>query len=88
MGMTQFRMKQAQYRSAGANRVEIDLRDPPPVIGIPLRAGKPDLPVALQPLMDRVYRNGRFPIDYGKPPEPPLEGEDAVWAAELLGRVK
>jgi hypothetical protein len=64
----------------------IDLRDPLPVIGIPLRPGEPEVPVALQPLLDRVYRNGRFPIDYRVPLDPPLTGEDAVWAAELIAK--
>jgi hypothetical protein len=67
-----------------SNILAIDLRDPLPVIGVPLRPGEPEVPVALQPLMDRVYRSGRFPIDYRIPPEPPLEGDDAVWAKSLI----
>jgi hypothetical protein len=62
----------------------IDLRDPLPVIGIPLRPGEPEVRVALQPLLDRAYRNGRFPINYRLPPDPPLAGDDAAWAEKLI----
>jgi hypothetical protein len=62
----------------------IDLRDPLPTIGIPLRLQDADVKLELQPLLDHVYRTGRFPIDYDEPCEPPLEGEDAAWARELL----
>jgi len=40
----------------------------------------------LQPLVDDAYRNGRYArtLDYGQPCDPPLEGEDAAWADQLL----
>ena len=62
----------------------IDLRSSLPAVGVPLRAGDADIALDLQPLMGRVYRNGRFPVDYGQPCDPPLEGADAEWAAQLL----
>ena len=62
----------------------IDLRDRLPVIGIPLRIGEPDAAVDLQPLFDRVYRGGRMPINYDRPSDPPLTGDDLTWATELL----
>lgn len=62
----------------------IDLRAPLPPIDIPLRASDPDVTLDLQSLMRRVYRNGRFPIDYTQPCDPPLQGDDARWVAELL----
>ena len=58
----------------------IDLRDPLPTIGIPLRPEDPDVALDLQPLIEHVYRTGRFPIDYTTPCDPPLDGEDAIWA--------
>lgn len=64
----------------------LDLREALPAIDIPLREGDPDVALSLQPLMDRVYRNGRFPIDYAQPCDPPLEGEEATWAAELTAK--
>jgi hypothetical protein len=76
------------HRPKEAGVHAIDLRDPLPTIGIPLRPGETEIPIALQPLMDRAYHNGRFPIDYRKPPVPPLDGDDAVWAAELLNHPK
>lgn len=62
----------------------IDLREPLPVIGVPLRATDADVALDLQPLIEHVYRTGRFPIDYDEPCDPPLEGEDAAWAREHL----
>jgi hypothetical protein len=41
----------------------------------------------LQPLITRVYAaGGHDDIDYRKPPDPPLEPDDAAWAAELAGQ--
>lgn len=64
----------------------IDLRAPLPVIRIPLRAGDAKVALDLQALMRRVYRNGRFPIDYGEPCDPPLTGPDAEWAGQIVRR--
>ena len=126
-GMTAFRRKQEEYRTAHINRVEIDLlragrrmfefperllspeqirpyyvivhrgdqdkraeiyaldlREPLPVIGVPLRRGEADVPVNLQPILDTAFEENRFPIDYDEPCDPPLTGDDAAWAAELL----
>lgn len=56
-----------------------------PEFGVPLRRGEADVLLDLQPLIDQIYRNGRFDrTDYTKPCDPPLEGEDAKWAQELL----
>lgn len=71
------------YRGTRPGEVEIyaiDLRDPLPTINVPLRGEHPDVRLALQPLMARVYRNGRFRIDYDAACEPPLEGDEAEWA--------
>lgn len=62
----------------------IDLRDRLPVLRIPLRAEEADVLLDLQPLIARIYRNGRFPIDYAQPCDPPLNESDAVWARQLL----
>ena len=63
----------------------ITLRQRLPRFPIPLRETDPDLPLDLQPLLDRAYVNGRFDrLDYARPLYPPLEGDDAAWAAELL----
>jgi hypothetical protein len=40
----------------------------------------------LQPLIEQTYRNGGYDdIDYKTTPQPPLDAEDADWAAKLLG---
>lgn len=64
----------------------IGFRNRLPVVNVPLRAGEPDLQLDLQPPLDRAYRKGRYfdEIDYARPPEPPLGGDDAGWAASLL----
>ena len=81
----------AVHRGAKPGECElysIDLRDPLPAIGVPLRIEEPDVILELQPLIERVYRTSRFPINYDTPCEPPLEGEDAVWARQMLNASK
>jgi hypothetical protein len=63
----------------------ISLPDPLPTIQIPLRDAEENVLLNLQAVLDRVYAEGRFgSIDYSKPPTPPLGGDNAKWAAELL----
>jgi hypothetical protein len=63
----------------------IDLREPLPMIAIPLRPPDADVMLDLQPLIEHAYRTGRFPIDYDDPCDPLLEGDDANWARGMLG---
>jgi hypothetical protein len=75
------------YRGSKPNECElyaIDLREPLPVIAIPLRPPDADVMLDLQPLIEHVYRTGRFPIDYDNAIDPPLEGDDAIWARSML----
>jgi len=61
------------------------LRSPLPAVPVPLRANEPDLVLALQPLVERVYTaGGHDDIDYRRPADPPLEADDAAWADQLL----
>jgi hypothetical protein len=64
----------------------ISLREPLPPIRIPLRPEERMVTLDLQPLIERAYVGGRYGrrLNYKVPPDPPLEGEDAVWANELL----
>ncbi len=58
-----------------------------PVIPVPLRHGQAEVPLDLQYVFNRVYDSGpyrRGAVDYGGPPQPPLRGEAAAWAAERL----
>jgi hypothetical protein len=63
----------------------IPLRERLPRVPVPLREGEQDVPLELQPLIDRAYESGRHDdIDYSKPADPPLEIDDAAWADDLL----
>jgi hypothetical protein len=61
------------------------LREPLPVIRIPLRKGERDVLIDLQPLVDRVHQAGRYDmLDYLRLPDLPLPPEDQDW---LRGRI-
>ena len=61
------------------------LRDALPTFRVPLRAQDPDIPLALQPLIDRIYQAGRYwEADSHLPLKPPLPPEDAAWVEERL----
>ncbi len=64
----------------------VSIRQPLPVIGIPLRGKDPDLPLDLGAVLQTPYEHGAYDlsIDYAKPPDPPLDDEDAAWADQLL----
>src|SRR5262249_7183973 len=58
-----------------------------PVIPVPLRQGQVEIPLDLQHVFSRAYDNGpyrRGAVDYGQPPQPPLQGEAASWAEQQL----
>jgi hypothetical protein len=77
------------WRARKPNRWEhyaFPLNRPLPAIPIPLREQDDDVVLHLQPLIDQCYENGRYQtLDYTQPPDPPLAGDDAAWAAQLLG---
>jgi len=64
----------------------IHLQDPLPVIPVPLLSPDPDVSLDLGAVLRTVYDNAAYDldVDYTADPFPPLEGEDAIWAAELL----
>jgi hypothetical protein len=59
----------------------LPLRERLPAIRVPLRETDADVPLDLQPLLDRCYDNGGYQddLDYEAEPDPPLEGDDAAW---------
>lgn len=79
-------------RAWAADRWEaypIALRRPLPAVPIPLRRTDRDVPLELQPLIDRVYAGGGHDdIDYTAPPDPPLDPEDSEWAEKLLAAAR
>jgi hypothetical protein len=59
------------------------VRDPFPVIPIPLGPQEPDVPLDLRPCLDLAYDQGKYgeEVDYTQPPVPPLSEADQEWAA-------
>lgn len=64
------------------------LDDKLPDVPVPLRPGDPRVTLPLQRLVGAVYANGRYgrTIDYRQPCDPPLDGQDASLAEEILRR--
>ncbi|MBI4770551.1 MAG: DUF4058 family protein [Chloroflexi bacterium] len=66
----------------------MQLPDPLPVVPAPLlkERGDPDAPLDLGEALAAIYDEAGYDlsIDYRKHPIPPLEGEEARWAEELL----
>ena len=62
------------------------LEVPLPPVAIPLRRGESPVELALQPLIDQAYREGRYAgsLRYDEPPDPPFSADDAAWAAGLV----
>jgi hypothetical protein len=59
---------------------------PLPTIPIPLLPPDSDIPLSLQPLLERIYSRSRYDrdIDYCQPLHPPLNPPDAVWLEQRL----
>ena len=76
------------FRAAKPNIVELyamPLGRRLPTLAIPLREGDADVPLDLQAIVDRCYRNGRYDdLNYAAEPQPPLSPNDAPWADGLL----
>lgn len=65
-----------------------NLRQPLPVLPVPLQPPDPDIPLPLTQILQTIYDRGRYYniIDYNQPPAPPLSEGEATWAASLLKR--
>ena len=65
----------------------IGLRDRLPIIPIPLRAPDGDARLDLQEALNHVYdASGYEDYIYSGLPDPPLEGEDRIWAEGVIPR--
>jgi len=65
------------------------LREPLPVLSIPLRRDDAPVPLDLQELVAQAYTAGRYDdIDYSLPPTPPLTVEDAEWAVAQVNAAR
>ena len=64
----------------------LSLRERLPSFRIPLRPQGQDVRLDLQAVLDHVYSKYKYAelIDYDRPPLPPLEPDDAAWAAERV----
>lgn len=73
-------------RPGGFEVIRWGVRDPLPRVGIPLRAGEPDVVLDLGAIFNRAYDTGVYGrlARYAGPAAPPLDAADAAWAGELL----
>ncbi len=63
----------------------VRLREPLPVVPVPVRAPDPDARLELQPLLHRCYDSAGYQTYiYDGAPSPNLSAEDAAWAQQLL----
>lgn len=65
----------------------IYLKEPLPVIDVPLREGEDEATLDLQYVVQRTYDGGpyrRGAVNYSLPPVPPLPGELQSWAADCV----
>jgi hypothetical protein len=64
----------------------VNLRQPLPSVGIPLRGKDPDVPLDLAAVLRAAYDHGAYDlsINYRREPEPPLSAEDRKWVDQLL----
>jgi len=64
----------------------VSVRDPLPVVPVPLLPGDDDVPLDLAHALRTIYDEARYDlsIDYSQPPIPPLAQEDVAWAQTLL----
>jgi hypothetical protein len=67
----------------------IGLREPLPVVPVPLADKDPEANLDLQAILHRLYDGGGYArFIYASTPDPPLSPEDAVWAQALIGEAK
>jgi hypothetical protein len=74
------------HQQPSADLYVLSLRQPLPVVPVPLRRGEPEPQLDLQAALNTVYDQGAFArlIDYRLEPDPPLSPENAAWADRLL----
>lgn len=75
-----------EERRPRAHLYAFTVREEIPSFPLPLQSGETSVQVELQTLFSDVYDQAGFDlaVDYTQPSEPPLKGENAVWADALL----
>jgi len=73
-------------RRPRADLYTFNIQDPIPTFKLPLRRGDEEPVVDVGQLLHELYDRAGYDlsVDYRLDPVPPLEGEDAAWAAQLL----
>ncbi len=68
----------------------VSVRDPLPVMPVPLLPGDDDVPLDLPHALRTIYDEARYDlsIDYSQPPIPPLAQDDAAWAQTFTNAVR
>jgi len=63
------------------------LRDPLPMIPVPLKSPDPDVQLDLAAIFRGTFERGRYrrQLRYDRPLRPPISSEDEVWAAQIAG---
>ena len=81
--------------SRGARRPRAQLyawgvRQPIPTFPVPLLPGDAEPTADLGAVLAGLYDRARYDLrlDYAKPPVPPLAGEDATWARDVVARAQ
>ena len=64
----------------------IGLRDPLPLLPVPLRPPDPDVPLAVQQALDTIYDEARYglTLNYDRPPPPSLSSPDMAWVESCV----
>jgi Protein of unknown function (DUF4058) len=64
----------------------INMREPLPAIGIPLRGKDADVPLELSKVLNAAYDHAAYDLslNYSAEPDPPFAKEDKTWAHQLL----
>ncbi len=73
----------------GGECYPMPLREPLPVIAIPLREDDADATLDLQALVDQAYRRGHYnAADFTRRPDPPFSADDEAWIDSVLTSLK
>lgn len=84
---TAYRATLTRAQASTAEVWPIALRDPLPVLPVPLRAPDRDVPLELAPAVATIYDEAAYDlsVDYTQlPPPPPLSAEDTAWLEAQL----
>ena len=75
-----------EERRPKADLLPFSVRHPIPDFTLPLQRSDEDVTVPLNSLLHDLYDRAGYDlrIDYRSDPEPPLEGDDVIWAGGLL----